>query len=152
MSHLGHRSFQIIRPCNFPYTPVSKQRLVVIYRQIVHLNINGMMDKKNTFRRNLISRLPDINKIFDGINRRERKSVNDAVSDFVNVINEVASPLFKRQVNIESMCTFGVNHSTRSKWFDDECREKKIECINALRTIKVVICGKYINLNKIIKI
>ena len=90
--------------------------------------------QKNTFRRNLISRLPDINKIFDGINRRERKSVNDAVSDFVDVINEVASPLFKRQVNIESRCTSGVNRSTRAKWFDDECREKKIEYINALRT------------------
>ena len=31
--------------------------------------------------------------------------MNDDVSGFVKVINGFASPLFKRQINLESMCT-----------------------------------------------
>ena len=77
------------------------------------------------FHRKIISRLPDVNNIFDNIDRRERKSVNDAVCDFVNVINDVATPLFRKQVNVQPDGNLRVNRSTRAKWFDNECREKK---------------------------
>lgn len=93
--------------------------------------------QKDNFRRNLITRLPDINNIFNGINRREKKSVNDAICDFVKVIDEVASPFFKRQMNFDSKGTLGANRTTRAKWFDDECREKKIVYINALNTFNI---------------
>lgn len=96
-------------------------------------------EQRDLFRRKLISRLPDVNKIFDNINRRDRRSVTDAVCDFVNVINDVASPLFRKQVNAQPDGNFRVNRSTRAKWFDNECREKKVVYNEAL---------KMFNLNK----
>ena len=94
-------------------------------------------EQRDIFLRKLMSRLPDVNNIFDNINRRDRKSVNDAVCDFVDVINNVATPLFRKQVNIQPDGCLRINHSARAKGFDNECREKKEAYTDALGTFNL---------------
>ena len=61
----------------------------------------------------------------------DKKSVSEAVEKCVTVINEVATPLFKKKTNrIEG--SFMAKYSLRANWFDDECREKKQNYTEAL--------------------
>ena len=92
-------------------------------------------EQRELFRRKLISRLPDVNNIVDNIDRRDRERVTGTVCDFVNVINDVASSLFRKQINVQPDGNFRVNRSTRAKWFNNECREKKVVYTEALKTL-----------------
>ena len=94
-------------------------------------------EQRDMFRRKLISKLPDFNRICENVNRRDRRSVNGAVCDFVNVINDAASPLFRKCANIQQNVHNRVNRATRAKWFDNECREKKSVYVDALKTFNL---------------
>ena len=67
----------------------------------------------------------------------------------MNIINEVATPLFKKKTNrIEG--SINVKYSPRAKWLDDECHEKKQHYTEALKQLNMyktletrqVLCDK----------
>ena len=77
-----------------------------------------------------------MNNIVNLLDRYDKISVNKAVGKFGTIINEVATPLFKKKTNrIEG--SFNMKYSSRAKWFDDECREKKQHYSGALKQLHV---------------
>ena len=81
-------------------------------------------NKRDAFRRGLIGKLPDMNNAIHALDQNDKNSVNMAVNNFLTILNDVATPLFKTTTYKKDGC-FNVKYSTRAKWFDDECREKK---------------------------
>ncbi|MEW8547527.1 MAG: reverse transcriptase family protein, partial [Candidatus Thiodiazotropha sp.] len=94
-------------------------------------------DNRDEFRRRLISLLPDMNAVFENVNRHEKKSVNEAVYSFVDIINDAAEPLFKRKVTETRSKIFKKTVFAKSNWFDNECMERKNEYKEALLTFNI---------------
>ena len=91
-------------------------------------------DKKDTFRRGLISQLPLLNDIVKPENLNER-NISETVNEFVNVINTVAEPLFRVKGHNSQK---GINCKRSSmEWFDRDCKDAKEVYLNALRTFNL---------------
>ena len=107
-------------------------------------------EKKNIFRRKLIAKLPEINRVFGNIDRNSTECVNETVLSFVNIINEVAEPCFKQKIKDRPRGTFKETLYKQAKWFDNECRERKAEYIDAMRLFnanrteadRIMLCEK----------
>ena len=90
-------------------------------------------DMKNNFIDGLSSHcmLDKLNNFTDRFQQAENKQdIDECISHFSNVIEEVASPLFQKQINVQlDNKIFPDNHN---KWFNEECFEKRavffIEC------------------------
>ncbi|XP_060585357.1 uncharacterized protein LOC132741248 [Ruditapes philippinarum] len=110
-------------------------------------------DKRDAFRRSLISKLPDFNAILIGHDNCDKTSINKCVSDFVSLINNVASPLFKTTVKKRKQTGFVHKKYPvkRSQWFDNECHNKKLEYLEALQLFNCTKTDEnrnYFNLKK----
>ena len=107
-------------------------------------------EKKNIFRWKLIAKLPEINRVFGNIDRNSTECVNETVLSFVNIINEVAEPCFKQKIKDRPRGTFKETLNKQAKWFDNECRERKAEYIDAMRLLnanrteadRIMLCEK----------
>ena len=64
---------------------------------------------KNSYRRLLITKLPELNNIFQNVDVREKNSINDAVCNFVNLISNVTYPLFQKHIKPKRISRFEVN-------------------------------------------
>ena len=124
------------------HTPL---KLLLNVFESVNVQSNGINDtfrfqwnsnERDVFRRALISRLPDMNNVTHLLDRHDKNSVNRAVNDFVTILNDVATPLFKKKT-YKNEGSFNVRHSSRAKWFDDECHEKKQLYNEALRQFNI---------------
>ena len=91
-------------------------------------------DKKDIFRRELISKLPVLNDIIKPENLNEQ-NISVTVNKFVDVINTVAEPLFYVKVRNSRR---GINCKRSSmQWFDRDCNDAKQTYLNALRTFNL---------------
>ena len=91
-------------------------------------------DKKDTFRRELISQLPLLNDIINPENLNER-NISETVNKFVNVINTAAEPLLRVKGRNSRK---GINCRRSSmEWFDRDCKDAKEIYLNALRTFNL---------------
>ena len=71
--------------------------------------------------------------MFSNVERNNKEGVSEPVISLVNIINEVAEPLFKRKRKNKPHGTFKYTLYKQTKWFDNECREKKTKYYDALR-------------------
>jgi exonuclease III len=88
---------------------------------------------RNRFRSGVIAMLPDLNHIVTSVDISSRESVNSCVEKFVNVLKNVADPLFCKTSVVKN-----VRHAyecpplcNKSDWFDDECRAAKFSYMSA---------------------
>ena len=78
-------------------------------------------DKRDVFRRRLIGKLPDFNKILNNVNLSDTHSIESMVSSFSSKICEVADPLFMKRKSLNKTRS----RHAESQWFDTECYEAK---------------------------
>lgn len=94
-------------------------------------------DKRDEFRRRLITRLPDLNHLLNESEPMvsDRNGVYGIADRFVEILNDEAKPLFHKEVMSRDLkCQFNNDKVLkRSDWFDGVCREKKSEYLEALR-------------------
>ena len=91
-------------------------------------------DKKDIFRRELISKLPVLNDIIKPENLNEQ-NISVTVNKFVDVINTVTEPLFYVKGRNSRR---GINCKRSSmQWFDRDCNDAKQTYLNALRTFNL---------------
>ena len=53
-------------------------------------------EKRDIFRSQLISKLPDFNQIVKDVNTSDKKSINDTLNSFTRTLREIADPLFSQ--------------------------------------------------------
>ena len=58
-------------------------------------------------------------------NCSNESDVNSCVSEFVNIINNVSAPLFKKSIKTEKD-NAQFSNEKQNPWFNDECQEKRI--------------------------
>ncbi|XP_053380327.1 uncharacterized protein LOC128548838 [Mercenaria mercenaria] len=94
-------------------------------------------NKRDEFRRRLITRLPELNPLLSDSEAvaADRNTVDSTVNRFVGIINEEAKPLFYKEVKSNNVKVQFDNNDIlkRSEWFDETCRVKKNEYLEALR-------------------
>ena len=96
-------------------------------------------DLRDNFRREIISKLPLLNEITDGVDFNDRTNVNNCVSAFSELINDVAEPLFSKNILIKHDSCTVKSFSKKAEWFDNECKQAKqmyINCLNKFNKYK----------------
>ena len=78
-------------------------------------------DKRDVFRRRLIGKLPDFNKILNNVNLSDKHSIESMVSSFSSKICEVADPICMKRKSLNKTRS----RYAESQWFDTECYEAK---------------------------
>ena len=89
---------------------------------------------RDIFRKRLIERLPDFNRVTLNVDTEDRDSVNNSVNSFTDIIKEAADPLFSRQYSGMKKVEYRTTTNKRVAWFDDDCKEAKSEYMDALKT------------------
>ena len=90
---------------------------------------------RDEFRRSLISRLTNLNSIVNHVDISDRNSINTCIENFSRVLNEIANPLFCKEVRITRSKSSTLSENKickKAEWFDDECRTAKQLYLNAL--------------------
>lgn len=91
-------------------------------------------DCKNEFRAKLIAKLPVFNTLKNCIYVANETSVNNLVTDFTSIIQDIANPLFFKSHIVEKDASFcNLNNEKNKDWFDYECVQAKNTYLNALR-------------------
>ena len=81
-------------------------------------------ENKDIFRRKLIAKLSEFNRVLSNVERNNMENVSETVLSFVNIINEVAELLFERKRKNKPHGTFKDTLYKQTEWFDNECRDK----------------------------
>ena len=89
---------------------------------------------RDIFRKRLIERLPDFNRVTLNVDTEDRESVNNSVNSFTDIIKEAADPLFSRQYSGMKKVEYRTTTNKPAAWFDDDCKEAKSEYMDALKT------------------
>jgi hypothetical protein len=91
-------------------------------------------DCKNEFRAKLIAKLPVFNTLTNCIYVENKTSVNNLVTDFTSIIQDIAKPLFFKSHIVKKDASFcNLNNEKNKDWFDYECVQAKNTYLNALR-------------------
>ncbi|XP_053380261.1 uncharacterized protein LOC128548803 [Mercenaria mercenaria] len=94
-------------------------------------------NKRDEFRRRLITRLPELNLLLSDSEAvaTDRNTVDSTGNRSVGIINEEAKPLFYKEVRSNNVKVQFDNNDIlkRSERFDETCRVKKNEYLEALR-------------------
>ena len=88
-------------------------------------------EHRDLFRRGIIGKLPHLNEVIGIGNCNNANSIDLMIQKFSDEINDVASPLFKRNINPNK-------HYLQNKWFDNECYNAKKVYLEALNTFNRV--------------
>ena len=101
---------------------------------------SGMDSSGIIFRRGLITKLPDLNKLILTYNNLSTQNICNTVNEFVKIINSVAKPLFCRNRKYKDKASFKACKSTSKAWFDNECRIAKNNYMESLRNFNMDKC------------
>ena len=86
----------------------------------------------DTFRRNIIAKLPVLNTITNNVVFDSRKDVSDCICKFTDVINSVAEPRFSYVSVTKDKSYVYQGCSKKAEWFDNECYVAKQNYVSAL--------------------
>ena len=89
---------------------------------------------KDTFRKNLISKLPELNNLMQNVDPSSNESLNSTTNSFTDIIRGAADPLFSREQKSKSNVMYQNPNKLCKKadWFDDECVTAKLAYKTAL--------------------
>ena len=88
---------------------------------------------REEFRRGIIGNLHHFNGVTGNIDIADRKSINECINNFTDIIRQVADPLFGKQYTNDNINSFSDQPFIKNKeWFDDDCIKAKRAYQNAL--------------------
>ena len=89
---------------------------------------------RDQFRSGVIANLSNFNEIVNNTNCTDRLSVDSMLSDFTNILQEIANPLFSKKCFYKESTYFYECKRFDTEWFDTECKIYRDIYINALNS------------------
>lgn len=81
-----------------------------------------------------MGKLTEMNNVLNNVNIQDANTIDIGVEQFSKIINDVAEPLFHRQVTHKNKPTYSGNTAFRkSEWFDEECYTATREYLSAVQ-------------------
>ncbi|MEW8546452.1 MAG: reverse transcriptase family protein, partial [Candidatus Thiodiazotropha sp.] len=96
-------------------------------------------EKRDIFRRDLISQLPVLNNLTCSEENLNADNISSTIDSFVKVINNVAEPLFCKKGTYSNRSGFQNCTYKPKPWFDNDCKLEKNSYTEALRTFNTCI-------------
>ena len=96
--------------------------------------------KRDMFRRGLISKLPDLNSLTLTNDNLSSENICSTVNSFVEILDSVAKPLFCKSGKYKDKASFKSCKYMSKAWFDDDCKRAKDNYIEALRNFNTNRC------------
>ncbi|XP_060579839.1 uncharacterized protein LOC132736666 [Ruditapes philippinarum] len=100
-------------------------------------------DLTESFRRGIIGKLPDFNRVVNNIDNNNPSTIDASIVNFTSIMREIADPLFSKTINRVQHPYSYSDHNPLCKqadWFDQDCRNARNAYINALNNFYRVKC------------